>query len=60
MSVENARACPRRLIDDPELMAEVGAGGEAERRRALVRDAGFDSTLEELAEARSSSPTRRA
>jgi len=53
MSVESARACRRRLVDDPEFMAEVSAAGDAEQRRALVHGAGYELTLEELAEARS-------
>ncbi len=53
MSVEDARACLRRLIDDPAFMTAVrGADGPASRR-AVVQAAGFDFTLEELAEARS-------
>ena len=53
MSVESARACLRRLIDDPEFMAAVRAADGPAARRAVVQDAGFDFTLEELAEARS-------
>ncbi len=53
MSVESARACLRRLIDDPAFMAEVRGAGGPDERRAVVEAAGFDFTLEELAEARS-------
>ena len=53
MSVESARECLRRLIDDPGFMAEVRAADGPAARRAVVQGAGFDFTLEELAEARS-------
>ena len=53
MSVEDARACLRRLVDDPAFMAEVRGAAGAEERRAVVQAAGYDFTLEELAEARS-------
>ena len=53
MSVEDARACLRRLIDDPEFLAAVRAADGPAARRAVVQDAGYDFTLEELAEARS-------
>ncbi len=53
MSVEDARACLRRLVDDPEFMAEVRAAAGPEERRAVVQAAGYDFALEELAEARS-------
>lgn len=49
MSVDSARACLRRLIDDADFMAEAGAAGHAEQRRAVVQGAGYESTLGELA-----------
>ena len=53
MSVDSARACLRRLIDDPGFMAAVRAADGPAARRTVVQDAGYDFTLEELAEARS-------
>ena len=53
MSLESARACLRRLVEDPGFMAEMRGAAGPEERRAVVQAAGFDFTLEELAEARS-------
>lgn len=53
MSVESARACLRRLVEDSELMAQVRAAAGPPERRAVVHNAGYEFTLSELAEARS-------
>ena len=53
MSVEGAGACLRRVVDDPESMAEVRAADGLAARRTVVPGAGYDFTLEQLAEPRS-------
>ena len=53
MSVEDAKNYLRRLATDKELIATVKAAASAEERLAVIRAAGYDFTLAELAEARS-------
>jgi len=51
MSVESARACRRRLVDDLEFMAQFRLADGPAERRAVVHGASYEFTLEELAEA---------
>ena len=53
MSLEDATSYLRRLATDKELVATVKAATSAEERLAVIRAAGCDFTLRELAEARS-------
>jgi len=53
MSVESATEYLRRLATDAGFIADVKAAKSAEDRRAVIADAGYDFTLDELAEARS-------
>ena len=53
MSLEDATSYLRRLATDKELVATVKAATSAEERLAVIRAAGCDFTLKELAEARS-------
>ena len=53
MSVEDAKGYLRRLATDEEFVATVKAATSAEERVAVIRAAGYDFDLKELAEARS-------
>ena len=53
MSLESASEYLRRLATDPAFVDEAKAAKSAEARRAVIAAAGYDFTLEELAEARS-------
>ena len=53
MSVEDAKNYLRRLATDKEFVATVKAAQTSAERIAVIRAAGYDFTLAELAEARS-------
>ena len=53
MSVEDAKNYLRRLATDKEFVATVKAATSSGERIAVIRAAGYDFTLAELAEARS-------
>jgi len=53
MSLESASEYLRRLATDPAFVDEVKAAKSAEARREVIAAAGYDFSLEELAEARS-------
>ena len=53
MSLEDAKTYLRALATDKELVATVKAARSSEERLAVIRAAGYDFTLAELAEARS-------
>jgi len=53
VSVEDATNYLRRLATDKELIATVKAARSSEERLAVIRAAGYDFALQELAEARS-------
>jgi len=53
MSLESAAEYLRRLATDRDFVATVKEARSAEERRAAITAAGYDFTLEDLAEARS-------